>query len=143
MPEIAGKLAEVYVLAGVTAMTGSTGAKLQGMDSSGLSQMAEMLDITQFGDSFKRRMPGIKDTDISTSGNLYSGDTTGQAILQTAYDNGTTVFVGIYPQGTGVAGKQVQCYVEGLETKASATGKVTFTPKFSAIAAPEALPLRP
>jgi hypothetical protein len=101
-----------------------------------------MLDITSFGDNFKKRMPGIKDTSVDTSGN-YDPSDAGQIILQTAYDNGTTVFVGIYPQGTGVAGKQVQCYVESIDIKATATGKQSFTPKFAPIAAPVTMPLRP
>jgi hypothetical protein len=141
MAEVAGKVSKVYVIAGNSAMTGSTGTELK-MDSNGLTQMAEMLDITSFGDNFKKRMPGIKDTGIEASGNYDPADA-GQAILQTAYDNGTTVFVGIYPQGTGVAGKQVQCYVESIDIKATATGKQTFAPKFAPIAAPVALPLRP
>lgn len=141
MSELAGKVAKIYVH--TAAMTGSTGNILSGMDSTALTQMAEILDITQLGDNYKKRMPGIKDSSVDAGGNYDPADTTGQGILQTAFDNGTTVFVGIYPQGTTIAGKQVQCYVESLEWKASATGKQTFVPKFAPTAAPVALPLRP
>lgn len=139
MAEQAGKTSRVYVH--TAAMTGSTGTALGGMDSNGLNQMAEMLDITAFGNTFKKRMPGIKDTGIEASGNKDPADA-GQVMIQTAYTNGTTIFVGIYPQGTGVAGTQVECYVEGIDEKGSVAGKQTFTPKFAPIAAPVALPLR-
>lgn len=141
MAEIAGKTAVIYVLGGTSAMTGSTGTVLGSMDSAGLSQIADMLDITAFGASSKVRIPGIKDTNIEASGN-YDPSDAGQTAIQTAYDNGTTIFVGIYPQGTSIAGKQVQCYVESIESKATPTGKQTFAPKFSAIALPVALPAR-
>jgi len=139
MAEQAGYGNLVYVLAGATAMTNSTGAKILGVDNSSLGRLCDMLEITAFGDTYKNRMGGLKDTTISISGNVYTGDTTGQDVLVP----GDTIHIGVYPQGTGVAGTQVKAIVESFETSADVSGKQTFTCAFSCIAAPVALPLRP
>lgn len=138
MPEIAGKTNIVYILTGTTAMTNSTGAKVLGVDSSSYNQLCDLLEITQFGDSYKNRMAGLKDTNFSLSGNYYPGDTTGQDELVP----GDTVFVGVYPQGTGVAGSQVKAIVESFEISAGVGDKQTFSASLQGIAAPVTLPLR-
>lgn len=138
MTELAGKTNVVYILTGTTAMTGLTGAKVLGVDNSSYNQLCDLLEITQFGDNYKNRMAGLKDTNVSLSGNYYPGDTTGQDELVP----GDTVYVGIYPQGTGVAGKQVKAIVESFEISASVGDKQTFSASLQGIAAPEALPLQ-
>jgi len=139
MAEVAGFTNQVWAIAGATAMTNSTGAKMLGVDSSTYSQLCDILEITAFGDTYKNRMGGLKDTTFSVSGNYYPGDTTGQEILIP----GNTVFIGVYPSGTGVAGKQVKAIVESFEISAAVADKQTFSASLSGIAAPVSLPLRP
>lgn len=138
MPELAGNTNIIYILAGSTAMTNATGAKVQGIDNSTYNQLCDLLEITQFGDTYKNRMGGLKDTNVSISGNVYTGDTTGQDVLVA----GNTVFIGVYPSGTGVEGKQVKCIVESVELSSAVADKQTISASLQGIAAPVALPLR-
>lgn len=140
--EKSGNLAVVYVLAGSTPMSGATGAKLSGMNASGLVRSKEPIDVTQLGDAYKRRILGLGDNDLSAiNGNLVSGDA-GQAAVETAFANGTSIMVGVYFEGTASAGLQVECLVESIDKKAGTSGAVSFTPKFVSQGAAVALPVR-
>jgi hypothetical protein len=136
MAELAGYLNEVYVLTGSTAMTDATGAKVLGTDNSGWNALCELLEITAFGDTHRNRMAGLKDTSVSLSGNYYPGDTTGQDELVP----GDTIYIGIYPSGSGSAGKQVKALVESFEITAAKDGKQEFSASIQGIDAPEVLP---
>ncbi len=139
MAEVAGKTNIVYILTGSMAMTNATGAPVLGCDNSSYSQLCDILDVTSFGDTYKEKLAGLKDTSFTLSGNYYPGDTTGQEELVP----GDTVFVGTYPQGTAVAGTQAKCIVEKFDVSAAVEGKQTFSASLQGIAAPVALPLRP
>jgi hypothetical protein len=137
MAEIAGKTAVVYILTGAVAMTSSTGATINGVDSSTYAKLCDILDISQFGDTHKDRLAGMKDTNLSLSGNYDSADSLGQAELEP----GDFVYAGVYHNGTGNAGLgQAKFLVESYEHGASATGKQTFSAKLSGVLAPVALP---
>jgi len=138
MAEVAGKTNLVYAVAGATAMLTSTGAKIAGVDNSTFGKLCDILDITAFGDAYKNRIAGLLDTTISISGNVYVGDATGQDILIP----GNTIFIGVYPSGSAVAGTQVKAIVESFEVSSEVAGKQTFSAAFQCIAAPVALPLR-
>jgi len=136
MAELAGKINIVYILTGATPMTASTGAKISGVNSSTYNRMAEILEITQFGDDYKKRMAGLKDTSVSLSGNYDPDDTAGQLDLEP----GDFVYVGIYPEGTGTTGKQAPMVIESFEQSSSADGKQEFSSSLSGNGAPETLP---
>jgi len=138
MAEVAGFTNQVWALAGATAMVAGTGAKVEGVDNSSFGKLCDILDITAFGDTYKNRLAGLKDTSMSISGNVYVGDTNGQNIMIP----GNTIHIGVMPSGTAVAGTQVKAIVESFETSAAVDGKQTFTASFSCIAAPVALPIR-
>ena len=140
MAEQVGKVNQVWVLAGATPIANNTGAKVNGVDNSSFNRLSDMLDYSQFGDSYHDRKAGLSDTSVTISGNYDPADTNGQNIL----DNpGVEVHIGVYPSGTAVAGKQVNALVESFEISADATGKQTFSCTLQGIAAPVALPLRP
>lgn len=139
MAELAGKLNQCFILSGSVAMTGSTGVKINGIDSSTWNQLCDLLEISQFGDTYKNRMGGLLDTEASVKGNYDPLDTNGQNILAP----GATCFIGIYPQGTAVVGKQVKAIVESVEIAADVTGKQTISASLKGLAAPVPLPLRP
>jgi predicted secreted protein len=136
MSELAGKTNVVYILTGTTAMEDGTGAKVLGVNDSSYNQLCDLLEITQFGDDNKNRIAGLKDTNVSLSGNYYPGDTEGQDELV----SGDTVYIGVYPEGTGEDGKQVKAIVENFEISASVDGKQEFSASLQGIAEPETLP---
>lgn len=137
MAEQAGKLQVVYVLSGSSAMTSSTGEKVNGADNSSMNKMAELLEISQFGDSYRDRIVGLKDTNVTLSGNYDPDDTNGQDVLD---DPGAEVFIGLYPKGTTETGKQVNALIESFEISSDATGKQTFSCTLQGIAEPVTLP---
>lgn len=139
MAEQAGKTNQVFVLTGTVAMTGSTGAKINGVNQASFDKLCDLLEITQFGDSYKIRMAGLKDTSVQIGGNYDPADTNGQLVLVP----GDTIFIGVYPQGTAIAGSQVKAIVESFHQGYDAAGLATFSATIQGIAAPVALPLRP
>ena len=136
MAELAGKLNEVYVLTGTSAMTGSTGAKVLGVDDSTFRKMCDLLEITAFGDSNKKRIAGLLDASIDLAGNYYPSDTTGQDVLEP----GDSVYIGVYPSGPATAGYQFPGIVETFEVKAAAPDKQTFSATVQGNGAVVALP---
>ena len=138
MAEQAGRINEVWVLDGSVAMAAGTGAKILGVDNSSYRALCDLLEISSFGDTNKRRIAGMKDTEISISGNLYVGDTTGQDVLVP----GNSIYIGVMPSGPTVAGYQVPVIVETYEISSDVAGKQTFSATFGATGAPVALPIR-
>lgn len=138
MAEVAGKTNLVYVLTGAVAMTNATGAPVLGVDNSTYSKLCTLLEIPSFGDTHMDRIAGLKDSSIDLSGNYYPGDTTGQEELEP----GDTIYIGVYPQGTAVAGSQIKGIVEKFDLSADVTGKQTFSASVKGCAAPVALPSR-
>jgi len=135
MSELAGKLNLVYIY--TAQMSGSTGNKINGVNDATYNRICEIVEITQFGDDYKRRMGGVKDTDVSLSGLFDPVDTNGQVLLEP----GDSVWIGIYPQGETVAGKQIPMITESFEWKADIS-KQAFSSKLSGNGAPVALPAR-
>ena len=138
--ETAGLVSRTKILAGSVAMAGGaapTGAYIIGVDNRTFSRLCDVLEVAAEGDTYKKRIVGLKDTNFSISGNFYSGDTTGQQVLIP----GNLVMVGCYPEGPAVAGYQVNAIVTSYELTSTADGKQTFSAAFSCIAAPVALPL--
>lgn len=133
MAELAGKTNEVYINA--TEMD-DDGAKVEGVDDSSYNQLCDLLEITQFGDDYKSRLAGLKDTNVSLSGNYYPGDTNGQDLLVP----GDTVYIGVYPEGTGNAGKQVEALIESFEISASVGDKQTFSASLQGNGEPTTMP---
>ena len=137
--EVAGYVNRVKILAGAVAMAGAgspTGSYIEGVDNSTFSLLCDLLEITAFGDSYKNRLAGLKDGSMSISGNYDSADTG-----QTAIVPGSTFYIGVYPSGPSVVGKQAPAICESWELSADAAGKQTFTASFSFIGEPVALPL--
>lgn len=137
--ETPGYINQVFVLAGTTPMSNSTGAKIMGIDKSTLKNLADIMEITAFGDTYKKRMSGLLDTNIAIEGNVYVGDTTGQNV----FVPGASIMLGIYPQGTAVAGTQVPCIVESAEIDAEVSKQQAIKLTVQCNGAPVALPTRP
>lgn len=126
MAELAGKSNVVKI---ATTSNGS-GAQINGVDNSTFNQLCEILEITQFGDTYKDRMAGLKDTNVNITGNFDTSDTNGQLILVP----GDYVWIQVLPNGT--AGKKIKMIVESFEQKADAGGKQTFSSSLQGVEAP-------
>ncbi len=133
MTELAGRINQVWIKAG--AQMDGDGAKINGVDNSTFNKLADILEITQFGDAYKKRIAGLKDTNISISGNYDPADA-GQLLLEP----GDLIYVGVYPQGTAVAGTQAQFIVESFEQTATVDGKQTFSCSLQGNSAPVTMP---
>lgn len=134
----AGNINRVWALAGAVAMTNATGANVKA-DNVTTNIPRDLLETTQFGDEFKRRIQGLKDANITVSGDYDPGDT-GQGVLYA----GGACYIGIYPQGTAVAGIQFPGIVESFSISADVGGKVTYTATVQGnVGEIVALPLRP
>jgi predicted secreted protein len=132
----AGNKNVVYFLKGQTPMDGTTGVKLEGLDNASLSQTADMLEITEFGSEYKKRIPGLKDTSVSISGNYKEQQ-------HDEIEAGDYVMIGMYPNGTENQGKQVLCIVESVEYSADASDKQTISMSLQGAGEPvEVLPAR-
>lgn len=134
MGELAGKLNIVKVNATEMANSGA-GAAINGLDSSTFNRMCDILEITQFGDTHKDRIAGLKDSSISISGNYDPADTNGQLLLEP----GDFVWVAVFPGGVTVAGKQIKMIVESFEHGAGVADKQTFSCSLQGVAAPAAI----
>ena len=122
MPELPGYKMEVRISA--TEMSdGGDGYKIEGLDNATLNRLADILEITQFGNTYKKRMSGLKDSNVSLSGNYRPDDTNGQLSLEPGGD----VYIAMFPQGTTAAGRQIKMIVENFEHASAADGKQTFS----------------
>jgi len=134
MPELPGYKMAVRISA--TEMSnGSDGYKIEGVDNATLNRLADILEITQLGDTYKKRMGGLKDSSVALSGNYRPDDTNGQLALEPGDD----VYIAMFPEGTTKAGKQIQMIVENFEHASAADGKQTFSATVQGNGAPAAI----
>ena len=137
MSEIAGRVNVVYVSTSTAAITNVTGVQINGVDNSSLNRLADLLDISQFGDTYRHRLTGLKDLNSSLSGNFDPSDV-GQLMLEPA----DFVYIGFYPHGSDSSSgaTQVAMAVENFERSATADGKQTFSCALQGAGEPVALP---
>jgi predicted secreted protein len=129
MGELAGKLNVIKI---ATTAEGA-GTAINGVDSSTFNRLCDILEITAFGDEYKARMAGLKDTNLSLSGNYDPADTNGQMALEP----GDYVWVQVLPNGT--TGKKVKMIVENFEHGAAIADKQTFSSSLQGVEAPTAV----
>lgn len=96
-----------------------------------------MLDVTEFGDTANDRIAGLFDFS-PTAGGHYDASDTAQTAIQSAFLNGTAIYVRSLFDGTN--GYKVQCRVSTFELTPELTGTTTFSATFVTIAAPTAVP---
>lgn len=100
----------------------STYNVIDGLNDATFSRMADLLDVTDFADTSgtKLRIYGLKDASFSLSGDLEAADT-GYGRIETAYGDGSTVYIKYLPNGT--TGWKAACKVESIEVSGSVDGK--------------------
>lgn len=129
MAEIAGKTNVVKI----ATSSSEAGTQISGVDDSEFEQLCDLLDITEFGDSYKKDLAGLLSTSGSLSGNYDPDDTNGQLVLVP----GNTVWIQALPDGS--TGKKIKAMIEKFSQKASATGKQTFSCSYKGQEAPTAV----
>lgn len=126
---LAGHAVQIHILT-TNATPDAGGADLvDGINKFDLGLMRELLETTDFKDTtgVKTRLAALKDSEFSCDGDLEPSDTI-QGRLRTAYDNGTSVFVNVYPNpggGAGVKGFQVEMLVENEKHSGDVNSKAT------------------
>lgn len=103
---------------------GTTWQILDNADTVENNRTREKLDATSFGDSAFRRVLGLKDSDISISGNWLPGSA-GQTLLDDAFTAGTDVHVRVLLDGTN--GYKTICKCGDFNTSSAVADKVTYS----------------
>lgn len=118
---------ELAIYANATTITAAD--EMDGVNNVSFGPTRDLLEDTDFKDTSatRTRFAGLKDGTISLSGDYEPADTP-QSALETAFNNGTDITIGIAWDGaTGSNGHQVVCQVESFEISASFDGKVEFS----------------
>lgn len=89
------------------------------------SATGNTIEVTAFGDDWKKYIAGLNEFTMELDGYWNSGDTNGQIVLRDAWKNRTAVYVQILYDG--VNGVKGQCYVNKTERKATPSGTVDVT----------------
>lgn len=100
-------------------------------DNFSLPQSTEMLEVTPFGSSVKRFIPGLNGGDsLTVSGPLDVTLHSQIAGMKAAQDAGTTGFSLIYGPGGSVSGQprfNVEVYIASYEVSSGVGGRVEFS----------------
>lgn len=107
----------------VSTTTGGTYNAVANMNSASMNRSGENLDITTFTQSYINRLQGLKDCSYSVSGFHDAGDTNGQTVIETAFENDSDLFVQFLPNGT--AGWKQQVRVASIDIDVDVAGVVS------------------
>ncbi|HPY88917.1 MAG TPA: hypothetical protein PLG34_13150 [Spirochaetota bacterium] len=106
---------------GVTGYIKSGTTKLAHMSNWSLELTKEMLEVISFGNTYKEKVPSIKDWSASSDGTTDFASTSGQKDLVDAFESGTKLTFGFglddytFFEGDG--------YIESLKVENAADGK--------------------
>jgi predicted secreted protein len=116
------------------AATDIAGSEVDGLTSVDFGVNADLLETTDFADTSgaKTRIAGLKDVEVTLSGDYESADT-GQALLVSSFASGATVYVRFGPNGT--TGIKAGCKVESYKISGAIDGKVEVSFSLKATAA--------
>lgn len=131
MPTIAGHLSKLYVTS--TDVNPTSANLISNLLSSGLSKTRAELDTSYQGDNLTSFIVGKTGAEVPVSLD-YDPANAAQALLETVYDSGATVWVHWSPDGT-TACKKIPCKVSSISIESSADGKVSMTPTLKSVGA--------
>lgn len=100
---------------------------------SGLPGARELSEVTAFGDSGTKSIPGLQDVDFSISGHFDSTATTGpNAVINSLRTATATASVEYGPEGSTAAMVKFtcECWLTSYEIEASVDDKVSFKAEF-------------
>lgn len=119
MSATAGKKTRVKV--STTAGGAGVYTNALGIKQASIKLGADMVDISTLGSDFKDKLQGLKDSQITMTGNYEPGDTTGQGALRSAWLNDTEAWVQFLVDG--VLGFKVQVKVANFQVDSDVSDK--------------------
>lgn len=122
----------------VATTSGGTYTQVDGLTSFGMSRKGSPIEITLIGAEFIERMNGLKDASYSLGGFYEPADTNGQVAIETAWMNGSDLFIKVLADGTN--GFRQQVVVDTFDTDGEADGGVEMSIELSGAAAMVAVP---
>jgi predicted secreted protein len=120
-------LALVGHAAAVRAATSdATGSEIDGIKSIDWGPNRELIDTTDFADTTvaHTRLAGLKDLSVTISGDYEASDT-GQGIVRTGFDDGSSVWIRFLPNGS--TGFKCECKVQEFKITAGIDGTIEFS----------------
>ena len=95
MPKAGKNYKKLRVSTNSTTGSDGTWGLIKGISEAGINRAGDEIDVTDFASvsAFKQYILGLKEFEISMSGQYEPGDTTGQVLLDTAQNNGTNVWI--------------------------------------------------
>lgn len=115
---------------------GADADNMAGADNVALNRMRDELDVTDFGDTARAYILGLKGAEVPVSGKYDAADTA-VGRLETAIGDGTSVFAIILWNGT--AGHEVECKVTKLDISSNFDGTVSVSATLKATGAVSAV----
>ena len=100
---------------------GTDADNMSGVHDIGLSRMRDELETTDFNDTSKNFILGLKGAEVTFSGTYESADTA-YGRIETAFGDGTSVWAVVLWNGT--AGHNVECKVVSLDISGARDGLV-------------------
>lgn len=119
MPALAGRKSLVKVCT----TSGGTFVTVKGIKQITFSRDGALIDVSEFGDDWKRNIRGMLDATFDLQGNYEPSDTTGQGVLDAAFLASTDVFIQYLPDG--VAGWQMQATITKFSTDSGVDKEVS------------------
>lgn len=124
---MAGKSARTTVVQVATASTGTYSTVVR-LNNASFSIDGGTIDVTDFADTYRDRIIGIRDATWTLSGFFASSDTNGQTRIRSSLTNDSNLFIKYLFTSTGSTGYKQQVRVASIDYGAAVDGaqEITF-----------------
>ena len=113
----------------VSATSGGTYSEVPSTDGS-FNRTRNIIETTDTSNAgFAQRLPGLLDTAISTEANWSASDTA-LSVIETAYENGSTMYVKFLPDNVAGNGYKVPVLVENFSISSPVGDKISVSVSF-------------
>jgi predicted secreted protein len=113
----------------VSATSGGTYSEVPSTDGS-FNRTRNILDVTDTSNAgFQQRLAGLADTALSTEANWSASDTA-LSVIETAYENGSTMYVKFLPDNVAGNGYKVPVLVENFSISSPVGDKISVSVSF-------------
>jgi hypothetical protein len=121
----------------VSATSGGTYSEVPSTDGS-FNRTRSILDVTDTSNAgFQQRLAGLADTALSTEANWSASDTA-LSVIETAYENGSIMYVKFLPDGVAGNGKKIPVLVENFSISSPVGDKISVSVSFQGTGEPTA-----
>lgn len=133
---VAGKNNKIFYKMDSLMINTDDGTEMTNITNYNFNELAEILESAFFGRERKVRQAGVKDCNVSLTGELLAESNGYDGFFE--FEVGDTVAIGIWIEKINI-GRQVLCIVQKIDVSADASGKVTFSISFESNGAVETL----